>query len=313
MVLAATFFLLLLAGLLAGILALALTKRDGFKGVMGRAVTGLTLNALLVVLFVTLFTSGFIKGRQRAQANTRALARMSGNVRDIQQDMARQLLDPNHPPEIGSGSAYLDEIKRSAESAARNADGSLARIMNAAAAYTAKMNEATKTYERAAQKVKDARVLAPGVIQSQADIEGQRQLIRQFADANLTLKTFIQNAADHFRVEMEKQGLPDSAIQSALKGYHKQADVIGPMTVQIRETDERISRAMLGALDLLDDNWGKWRYQPPSSKVLFDETDTRNKYNAFASEIADASELQGQLQVQLGQQVKSFQQSPKSR
>jgi hypothetical protein len=57
--------------------------------------------------------------------------------------------------------------------------------------------------------------------------------------------------------------------------------------------------AMLGVLDLLDANWGRWRYNETSGKVRFENASAVTQYNAFMAQIHKAATEQAAAQKRL--------------
>ena len=65
-VLGATSALLILAGFVLGIVALIGTKKHGKKGIFGRAIAGICINGVIILLMLIAIPS-FIKAAQRAK------------------------------------------------------------------------------------------------------------------------------------------------------------------------------------------------------------------------------------------------------
>jgi hypothetical protein len=267
-------------------------------------VTGLALNSVMLGVVALALVAGISRARERAQANRQAMAKVHQTVRDAQESARKELLDRDRPPEPGQGSARIEKMQQSFEDASRTLDGSAALAMKASASYMSNMNDLTKTYERALEDLQDAKVLATSSVREKRDLQCRRQTVERFLDANQAFKSFVEHAADHYQEEMRRQNISAPSIEAAMKGYHKRADTINPLVVQIRETDDQIGKGMLSVLDLLEQNWGKWRYQPTTAKVRFDDNATKDQYMAYLGQINKASQLQRQLQTRLGQQMR---------
>ena len=65
----------------------------------------------------------------------------------------------------------------------------------------------------------------------------------------------------------------------------------------IRNADTRMMTGMTGVLDLLENNWGKWKSD--SELVTFEDTALARKYNALIQEIQAAGEAQISAQRKL--------------
>jgi hypothetical protein len=70
------------------------------------------------------------------------------------------------------------------------------------------------------------------------------------------------------------------------------------VAIRMREADERIGNALLGALGFLDEIWGQWNYNKEYDQVQFSPPGALKKYNDLLEIIEAASKEQKELQEQ---------------
>jgi hypothetical protein len=111
------------------------------------------------------------------------------------------------------------------------------------------------------------------------------------------VKSLLVNEEGVFKEALAKLHVPQERIDSELKtfqsGIRDKAAVI-----RMREADQRIGNALLGALDFLDKIWGQWNYNKQFDQVQFSPPGALKKYNDFQEAIDLASREQKELQAQ---------------
>jgi hypothetical protein len=84
-----------------------------------------------------------------------------------------------------------------------------------------------------------------------------------------------------------------------MKGYHRGAAAQTEVAVKIRDQDVIIGNSMLAAYDILEANWGKWKWNVEQRTVVFDDHVVWKKYIACLDAIEAADSEETRLQKQL--------------
>lgn len=282
---------LLFAGLILAVIALCGMKVHGRKGIFGKAVSGLILNSFLILLCLALIPV-LMKAKVRSEA-----ARKSMN--DVQKSFRALNEEARKSPREAQTSEKMEQLEKSLKDASENLTGSEALTMKASGAYLEKFNAMKKDYDLALNDLKVAKVLSAPSDKDQGELDKRRAVVEKFLKANGDMKEFLAHGEQRFRDELELQKVPSRVAEAAVGGYRKKADLVNPLVVRIRQTDEQIGNGMLGVIDLEKTNWGGWKVSQSSGKIVFDETSVLHDYNDFLKKIREASTEQQELQEKL--------------
>jgi uncharacterized membrane protein YeaQ/YmgE (transglycosylase-associated protein family) len=287
--------LMLLAGLILGILALAMVKPDRRHGILIRVLFGMVLN----VLFLALWLAGFTQDVSRTVAQKQAFAKLASAARNVQQQATQSA--------AGGGDVKLDELTRSLAEAARTAPDELATIMQGTQSYMRKLQAVQANHTLATQELMAAQVLECGNLKQKEDLQARKTVVRRFAQANDAFKTFLDHNEANYRAELVQAKAPPEQMQLALGEFHKASVKRTATMLEICGTDHRIGESMLASLEMLEINWGAWRYDASQKRVEFADVNLGSSYNARLEEIRAASrdqqKAQQELQAGLAQQV----------
>lgn len=289
--------LLILTGFVLAIVALCSIPRHGRRGILGRGMTGLILNGVLVLFLVGVFMSGVMKGIKQKSTGRQA-------VRDLQaaSEDAKQRLRESYDPEQGITNMDAGNIERLAselESAAGKLSGDEALIMQAMADYLTGLQKQSEKYQVAVTEFSDAEVLNLGTLTAKSQIETRRQIVRRWLDVNSELKTAVVQSEVTIRARLVELKIPPTQIEEVIKGFNSKAAPRRALIVRIRDCDQKIGEAALGALDLLETQWGHWTYSNLSEVVTFSADQHNELYSSLIAEITAAGEEQVKLQGRL--------------
>jgi hypothetical protein len=177
--------------------------------------------------------------------------------------------------------------------------GDDAIIMQAMANHVTRIQTAMKAYEPAMKAYIGADVLNAATLQEKSAIEPRRQIVRDFLVRNADLTKAITDSEKNIRNDLAKSGLTPTKIELSMKGFKRTADPRNALTLQIRDCDKRLGDATIGAPDLFETHWGKWKYDSTADQIRFDDSQAADEYNAFLNEINTAGETQVKLQGKL--------------
>jgi len=283
--------MLIVAGFIAAIIALALMPAYGTHGILKPGIAGLTLNGLFIIIFIVNFSTAFRKSVVSHESWNDAISSMN----DMRSDMKK-----NFNPKTGITNVdfeKLAKVRESLKNASENSSGDSAQIANIVSAYLDRMQSAAKNYHIAVTKLRTEKVLDDFDPVDQGQFAPKREIIQQFLEANAALKGVITNSEDRLRAEMTQANISDSTIERFLEGFHSSSNVA--VTAQIRQCDERLGAAMLDALNVLETDWGHWKFDPDTHQLNFADSASREAYRKDLAAINSAGTEQLQLQSKL--------------
>jgi len=276
------------AGLIFGVLALVFMKPGGRGTIIFRACTGILMSSL----FLAIFIPHFIRARDKAMARRKSYDEIQAASQDLKRDAAQALKD-GRPADV-------TRFQQSLDKAAKSGEGEPAAIMKGTSAYVQKIQTVQASYTRAVDEFSTAHVLRVSDLTARDQLQSRKVIVQKFIEANAAVKDLVRHNEETFREELSKQHVSPAGVASALAGFHKPAAAQTPLVLEIRDTDSRMGNATLGVLNLLDSNWGQWRYNSANGKLSFDSPSTFQTYNAYLSEIDSAKEDQRLAQAKLG-------------
>jgi hypothetical protein len=165
-------------------------------------------------------------------------------------------------------------------------------------AYLQKVQQVSNEYSTHTKALRDAQVLDMKGVEQKEQLEPRKNLVRQFLAANDQLKDLLAHGENLYQQELQRVDLPQSVRDAQLLKYRQGAGA-NEQAIKIREADGRIGQSLLGALNLLDDNWGKWKYDPLQKRVIFSEPQTDKNFQQLLAQFDGAAKEVAQLQDQL--------------
>jgi hypothetical protein len=166
-------------------------------------------------------------------------------------------------------------------------------------AYLTKAKAPIAAYAKAVEPIKNLAEFKVSQVNRQDQLETHIQQVKIFMTANDKLLAFLKNSDNVLIGEFQNVGLPQTGIDQAMKGYRRAMAGQNELSIKIRMHDKNIGDALLGALGLLDDNWGKWRYSTEKDTVLFDDHTLWKKYIGYLKDLEAAQKEEAGLQRQL--------------
>lgn len=283
--------LLIGLGLVFAIVALASIPRYGKQGLLGRGIAGLILNGLLIALFLAGFIFGLTRKFSRNREATQDMKAVSDDV--------RQSLRESYDPEKGVtnlDSGKLDRLTREFKAAAERMSGDEAIVMKANADYLTGAQKKFKAYEIALKAFTEAEVLNLATLTEKVQIESRREITRRFLEANTDFESALRDAEKIIRGNLVEARLESAKIEKAMQAYNRSAGPQRSLTLGIRECDRQIGEAALAVLDLLEAQWGQWRYHASLNEITFSESGHNRAYGKFLETIETAGQKQVKLQ-----------------
>ena len=290
MILGSVSLLLIGSGFVFAIVALASIPRHGSRGVLGRGIAGLILNGVFLALLLVGIILGVSRSAKIRQANK--------DIKAVAEDVSQSLRE-SYDPEKGVtnlDSAKLDRLAREYKNAAGKMSGDEAVVMKANADYLAAAQKKFKTYQVALKAFTEAEVLDLATLTEKTQIQARREIVRRFLEANTGFEVALRDAEKIIRANLVKARLEASKIEKAMQAYNSSAGPQRSVTLQIRECDRQIGESVLAVLELLESQWGQWRYHASLNEITFSESGHNKAYEDLLGVIQATGEKQVKLQ-----------------
>ena len=284
------------ASLITGLIALSGIRKCGSDGILGKTVRGMCLSAVAIGSFVWAFSED--------RTNRETMARLHELAVKVDAD-TRKDFENNKGLSASDGIKRMNETQNLLDSAAKETTGNTALINKAASAFLQKAKAFMAAYAEAEKGLNHLTGKNVHNVENQIQLDDKRQAVRKFMAANEAVLLFIQNGEQTLKAELVNQHLPAENIETTLKGYRRASEQQNALTTKIRLQDKRMSVSFLTAINLLDANWGRWKYSDETKRVVFNDNAVSEQYAACLSEITTAAREQVQLQQQLVGLVKN--------
>ena len=278
--------LMVLASLVFGLVALCAVPKYGQEDLLLRSIRGMVFSFGLVL---------GLAGFGYTQRNHLVNATLNETVQKVQDDMKRNVASGKDTDNVKA----LGTLKQAMDTAARDGTGNTALFAKAMGAFLQKAQGPLKEYSDAAEKIKAGSVLNMNGVDKPEQLDSRKQTVRDFLAANDRLLAFIQNSEKTMKQELANLNMPADQVDRAMDGFMKGMAPKNVVTTKIRQQEKRAGVGMLAVLDLLQTDWGKWKYNADKKVVVFDDAKTRGQYLASLDDIASAGEEEQKLQRQL--------------
>jgi hypothetical protein len=281
--------LMLLASIVLGVIALCAIPKYGSEGVLKPALRGIIVSLLLLGSFGNSYSQGL--------KNQKALLAMEQRAKDLRAQESKGLATGK----ISDVSAHLKKLNAAAsalDQASHDSAGSQALAIKAMGGFLAKTRVLLVNYVKAAKPMETMTGLDTKNITRQDQLQTQRETVKTFLAANRSLMDYYKNSETVLSNELASAQLSQAEIDGALKGYRRGGAGQYDVSIKLREQDERVGLALVAGLDLLDANWGKWKYSAEKEAALFDDHKVWKKFIACLDDLTAAYKEAGQLQQQ---------------
>ena len=197
-----------------------------------------------------------------------------------------------------SAPEHSQNESRSKSEPRMQSSGEQALVQETARVSLQRMQEAIDAHRANAKVLQDSRVMDMKSVERKDQLETKREVVRRFLASNDELAALLANAETAFRQELIKLNVSQATMELALDDFRSRARILEGLA-RLRDADKRIADSMLGVLDMLDENWGRWRYNKEYDQVQLDWPGALKKYNNFMEEIDSATRDQKEIREQL--------------
>jgi hypothetical protein len=284
------------ASLILGLIALCGIPKHGSEGILGKALRGIFTSVTAICVFAYTYSE--------TRANREAMARMHELAVKVDADTRKDFAD-HKGLSAADGLKRMNDEQNILDNAAHETTGNTALVNKAASAFLQKAKAAMTAYAEAEKGLNHLSGKNIHNVENQIQLDDKRQAVRKFMAANEAVLVFIQNGEQTLKDELIQQHLPAENIETTLQGYRKSSADQNALTTKIRLQDKRMSVSFLTAINLLDANWGHWKYSEETKRVVFNDSAISEQYATCLADITTAAREQVQLQQQLVGLVKN--------
>ena len=286
--------LLLLTGLVLALTAFRARNVDYSERPIVRPILGLLGNIGLLGVFIFGGVSGFHQGISNALAarNIQAAAREA-------KDELRKSAEENRPPSPDQTAKNIQRMTSALAPVSENGNSANAALARASKAYLLKMQPVATNYAAAAKAVMQSPILDMSNVSGVEQLRAKKQLLRDFLRANDALEAFTTNRLELYRQELQRASVPAAEVDKALTAYEEISPDKDDLARRIRADDRVLGQSFLGMLDILENNFGKWKYNLERRKVMFEDDATLDKYVTLREQAEYAGKEQQRLQAKL--------------
>jgi hypothetical protein len=282
---------LLLAGFICALIALCHIGKLGRQKLLVRGIFGLLFHGVYLVIIGFAIVKGFARGRAEA-----VHAREVRAAADDMRQSLRQNFDPQH------GITNVDFTKTRAaraslDRAAANARGDEAKILKATAVYIGQMDTAARTLKGANTVMEAAKVLQFTNAPTKEDFAKRRRLVQNYQAASERVRAIVTNSPAFYRAELQRLGMTPTDVDKAVADIQQQSAVQHELLCEVRDTDARVTDAMLEIFDLLERHPDHWRIR--LGYPSFTNSVTGSAYKQLLGQIENAGKDQVEAQRKL--------------
>lgn len=257
-------------------------------------------------------TAGWSVFEQRRRSQEQ-LAQVGQAVSELERDVRASLTEGS----TVTANAALGRMRETIDRVGGQAQGSDAIAMQAASAYLAAIQEATRAHADGVQALEGVMTTLTQA-SSPAAITRHRASVERFLEANRTMLALTRDPEAYYRREIEARNFPEKDRPQFMAGLRHSlneptAKRKRELGVKIRDMDEKIGTDLMATLDLLEQELGRWRAADDGT-IVFDRDEAAERFTALMTGIEAAGtrqlELQAQFAEQLGAEPKAAPQAP---
>ena len=193
----------------------------------------------------------------------------------------------------------LSSLSHAWSDASSKLQGEQATLAQLTADQTDLFTAALKRYTSAGKPLIDGTVVNPATLKSKDQLEQRRRALREFLSANAELRSTLLGAEAHLRSEMKRRGVSPAHAEDYIRGFLSKTTLALPLARQIRDLDDEMGQTALQALDLLESQWGRWRYDTSQQALRFQSKSASEQFNAMMSRLTQIAAEQQKLQKTL--------------
>jgi hypothetical protein len=248
-------------GLASGWRALRVGRSVGYKGIFGRAVFGVSANALLVFLAI-LGVGGFMR-----------------LARQLEKQKAQEQLPVRVSFEAAT--ARLARSQKALDRMATNYEGDGAVVAATSSEFLRQLRVLGDNYAAKTKLINLQLASWTGEVTSKDALQAKELVASDYLEANDEFAAFSQNRNGIYRQALVKAGVSTNGIATAMNAFDSVGSTQPPW-----EANRKLGQAHLTCLRFLETNWGKWSYI--NDHLMFQTESLKQGYTNLQSNMNQA-------------------------
>lgn len=248
-------------GLASGWRALRICRSVGYKGIFGRAVFGVTANALLVCLAI-LGVGAFMRLEKQLETQK---AQQQSPV----------------PVSFEAATARLARSQKTLDRMATNYQGDAAVVAATSSEFLRQLRVLGDNYAAKTKLINLQLASWTGEVTSKDALQAKELVASNYLEANDKFAAFSQNRNDIYREALVKAGVSTNGIATAMNAFSSEGSKQPPW-----EANRKLGQAHLTCLRFLETNWGKWSYT--NDHFMFQTESLNQEYTNLQSSVDQA-------------------------
>jgi hypothetical protein len=291
LVLAVGSMLILAAGAISGLVALAMGPRYGWRGVLGRAIAGLLLCSGLLSVYGYALVTGYRNARRNARAADH-LAHVAETTKNRTEDLLKKASAGEDV--AADGVASIEQLAAAFRRSGSEMSGTGGVHAQVAADALTRLSVAMRDKLSATRPLLEAGGNSPVGLDSRAAVRARLDLAIAAEAAHVRLVDTAKSVAGSFEQQLVARGVPKDQARSLAGAFARGFKL--ERFVEFQGTDLELLQASKAILSLLEAHFGRWSYDRAAEKIRFEDPAIANSYNAHIERLQAALRKQQQMQ-----------------
>jgi len=197
------------------------------------------------------------------------------------------------------GPSRAEQAAAEMRAAQQRAEAARPFILEASKLESERLQSLMTAYLAALKSVRQPPLLELTSVTEVKQLQEKKQIVRGFMTSNETLRAFLEHREQNYRDTVGGLGLPVELMDYVMEVYGKTATQPTAIALRMRDDDSRMGTALLGMIEILETNCGKWTYNPTKGRVEFVERAVQEQFLDLKESLDQASLDQMAAQVKL--------------
>ncbi len=171
-----------------------------------------------------------------------------------------------------------EKLRAEIEAAKERAEAARPFIAAASRADKEQIQSLMAAYSTALKPVREPPLLDLTAVTDLEQLRQKKETVQTFMKANENLRAFLARRETAYRETLVKLALPPESLDTVMEAFTRTAGEPTALVLKMRNDDAKMAAALLGMLDLLDANWGQWKFNPAKQKVEFADHNNQEKF-----------------------------------
>ena len=248
-------------GLASGWWALRVGRSVGYKGIFGRAIFGVSANALLVLL---------------------AIFGVVGLIR-LERELQQQTAQQRSPVQVSfeAATARLVKGQKTLDRMATNSQGDAAVVAATSSGFLGRLRVLGDDYAAKTKLMNLQLASWTEGLTSKDALQTKELVASDYLEANDKFGAFSQHRNDIYRQALVEAGVSANGIAAAMDAFILKGSTQPPW-----EANRKLGQAHLSCLRFLETNWGKWSYT--NAQIMFQTESLMQEYTNLQSNVNQA-------------------------